>query len=125
MARAIKGSRALLDVLVAGDEDAVARGVEQAHQETSHLTYNDENALAYMLSLGLYAARQWYSVTRELPAGKGFVDLVLVPRRAFSDRPAIVVELKWDQGGPTQRSRRFTRSAIWTRSRHGSPMVAP
>ena len=27
-------------------EDAVAHGVDQAHQETSHLTHNDENALA-------------------------------------------------------------------------------
>ena len=101
VARAIKGSQALLDALVAGDEHAVAQGVERAHQETSHLTYNDENALAYTLSLGLYAARQWYTVTRELPAGKGFADLVLVPRRAFADRPAIVVELKWDRYAET------------------------
>ena len=101
VARAIKGSEALLAAIVAGDEGAVASGVERAHQETSHLTYNDENALAYTLSLGLYAARQWYTVVRELPSGKGFADLVQVPRRAFADRPAIVVELKWDKDAQT------------------------
>lgn len=101
VARAIKGSANLLQAIVSGDEAAVAAGIERAHQETSHLTYNDENALAYTLSLGLYAARQWYTVERELPAGKGFADLVLVPRRAFADRPAIVVELKWDKGAKT------------------------
>lgn len=32
---------------------------------------------------------------RELPAGRGFADLVLVPHRN-QDAPAIVLELKWD-----------------------------
>ena len=88
-----------------GFTDAEVRALcdawEMPYEETNHLTYNDENALAYTLSLGLYVARQWYSVTRELPAGKGFADLVLVPRRAFADRPAIVVELKWDRDTET------------------------
>ena len=33
---------------------------------------------------------------RELPTGKGFADLVLMPRK-FSDKPAILLELKKDQ----------------------------
>jgi len=33
---------------------------------------------------------------RELPTGKGFADIVFLPRKS-SDRPAMVVELKWDQ----------------------------
>lgn len=33
---------------------------------------------------------------RELPAGKGFADIVFVPRR-HSDKPAMIVELKWNQ----------------------------
>ena len=101
VARAVRGSGRLLQNIIAGNEDAVAAGIEVAHQETSHLTYNDENALAYTLSLGLYAARQWYDVIRELPAGKGFADLVFIPRRAYADRPAIVAELKWDESAET------------------------
>jgi hypothetical protein len=101
VARAIQESTGLLEAIVAGDEVAVARGIEMAHQVTSHLSYNSEEALAYTLSLGLYAARQWYEFIRELPTGKGFADLVLVPRRAYADRPAIVVELKWNQTADT------------------------
>jgi hypothetical protein len=40
-------------------------------------------------------------VIRELPAGKGFADLVFIPRRAYADRPAIVAELKWDESAET------------------------
>jgi len=101
VAQAVRGSGALLNAIVSHDEEAVAKGIERAHQETSRLSYNDENALAYTLSLGLYAARQWYTFVREAPAGKGFADLLLIPRRAFADRPAILVELKWDTDAKT------------------------
>ena len=29
--------------------------------------------------------------------GKGFADLVFIPRKQFPDKPALVVELKWDK----------------------------
>lgn len=29
--------------------------------------------------------------------GKGFADLVFLPRKRFPDKPALVVELKWDK----------------------------
>ena len=68
--------------------------------------YNDENALSYTVSFALYAARNFYQVYRELPGGKGFADLVFVPRKKFADKPALVVELKWD----SQQKVRFSRS---------------
>lgn len=34
---------------------------------------------------------------RELPAGKGFVDLTFLPRPQHAEKPALVIELKWDQ----------------------------
>ena len=34
---------------------------------------------------------------RELPAGKGFADMVYIPRRRAQDKPALVVELKWNK----------------------------
>lgn len=96
--KAVNASDALLNRLWALDADAVADGVEAAHQETSHLTYNDENALSYTLSLALYAARGYYVFVREMPAGKGYADLVCLPRPYHMDKPALVVELKWDKG---------------------------
>ena len=72
-------------------------GIEQAHFETSHIQYNDENALSYTISLALYSARNYYTVYREFPSGKGFADMVYLPRKKFMDKPALVVELKWDK----------------------------
>lgn len=77
--------------------EQVSKGIEQAHFETSHLQYNDENALSYTISLALYAARNFYQVYRELPTGKEFADLVFIPRKKFPDKPALIVELKWDK----------------------------
>jgi Protein of unknown function (DUF1703). len=37
---------------------------------------------------------------RELPAGKGFADIVLLPRSA-SNQPAVVLELKYDHSAET------------------------
>ena len=33
---------------------------------------------------------------REFPAGKGFADILFLPR-GFSDKPALIVELKWNK----------------------------
>lgn len=83
------------------DADKVAQGVEKAHLETSHLQYNDENALSYTISLTFYAARQYYTVIRELPTGEGFADVAFIPRRKYADKPAMLVELKWKQDADT------------------------
>ena len=84
------------DEVLDGDADAVAKGVDAAHDEnTSILSYNDENSLACVLSLAFYNARNDYVFHRELPTGKGFADLVLMPRK-LSDKPAILLELKKD-----------------------------
>ena len=83
------------------DADRVAQGIEKAHLETSHLQYNDENALSYTISLAFYAARQYYTVIRELPTGEGFADVAFIPRRKYADKPAMVVELKWKQDADT------------------------
>lgn len=93
---AVQQSEELLKAVYQRNEEAVAAGVEKAHLETSHLQYNDENALSYTISLAFYAARNYYTVVRELPAGKGYADVVFFPRRKFADRPALVIELKWN-----------------------------
>ena len=93
----VEASRQLLENLWNMNEDAVAEGIDKAHREISILQYNDENALSYTISLALYAAGNYYSVYRELPTGKGFADMVFIPRKKFPDKPALVVELKWDK----------------------------
>lgn len=97
VARALKRSEKLLQAVLAKDAEAVAKGIEEAHMETSHIQYNDENALSYTLSLAFYSARQRYKVFRELPTGKGYADLVFLPRPLHANLPALLLELKWDK----------------------------
>lgn len=95
--RALKQSEALLRATLDGDEEAVAKGVDAAHDEnTSILSYNNENSLACVLSIAYYYARNDYIVHRELASGKGFADIVMIPRKNV-DSPAIVVELKYNR----------------------------
>lgn len=94
---ALKNSADTLNAIWQGRAAQVAEGIRQAHFETSHIQYNDENALSYTVSLALFAARNFYTINRELAGGKGFADLVFLPRKKFSDKPALVVELKWNQ----------------------------
>ena len=94
---AIQQSRQLLKDTLDGDAEAVARGVDAAHDEhTSILSYNNENSLACVLAIAYYYARNDYVVHRELASGKGFADLVLIPRKNV-ESPAIVLELKYNR----------------------------
>ena len=95
--KALQESEQLLNATLAGDSEAVARGIDVAHDEnTSILSYNNENSLACVLSIAYFYARNDYVFHRELASRKGFADLVLIPRKNV-DSPAIVLELKYDK----------------------------
>ena len=94
---AIQKSRQLLQSTLAGNADAVAQTIDAAHDEhTSILSYNDENSLACVLSIAYYFAHGDYIFNRELASGKGYADLVLIPRKNV-DKPALVIELKYNK----------------------------
>jgi hypothetical protein len=94
---ACKASDALLKATINGDCDAVAAGIDAVHMaNTSILNYNDENALACVITLAYYNAINQYTLHREMPAGKGYADIIFHPRK-YSDCPAMVVELKMNQ----------------------------
>ena len=97
VSKALKLSKKILQAIWDGENEIVARGMEESHFETSQIQYNDENALSYTISLALYAARNYYTIIRELPTGKGFADLVYLPKKKHWDKPALLVELKWDK----------------------------
>lgn len=99
--RAVKESEKLLQKLWNMDEGAVADGIQAAHLETSMLQYNDENALSYVVSLAFYTAREYYTIIREFPTGKGFADMVFLPRKKYSEKPAVILELKYNQSAET------------------------
>ena len=96
IATALETSDRLIRATWDGDAETVAKLLDAAHMEnTSILTYNDENPLSCVLSIAYYSAMKEYTMIRELPSGKGFADIVFLPKR-FSDKPAMVVELKCD-----------------------------
>ena len=92
--KALLNSRALLEATWNREEELVAKYIEEAHLDTAILTYNNENALAYTISIAYIYARNHYTVIREMPSGKGYADMVFIPK---NDKPAMIVELKWDQ----------------------------
>ena len=96
LAESIQNSRALLYDTIAGKEQAVAQAIDQAHDEnTSILAYNDENSLACVLTIAYIWARNEYVIHREYATGKGYADLVMIPRRNVN-KPALVIELKFN-----------------------------
>ncbi len=93
----VKASDRLLQATLEKKADMVADAIEKAHAAMSHLQYNDENALSYAVSLAYYSAKRFYDVIREFPSGKGYADLVFLPRPRHAEKPAIIIELKWNQ----------------------------
>ena len=96
--RMIKQSEDLLEYIWRQEEEVVANAIQEIHEKNvSILEYNNENALSCTMTLALYAARNYYSIIRELPTGKGFADLVFIPKKKHQDKPAMIIELKWDK----------------------------
>lgn len=96
--QALTHSEKLLSSTWEQDGAAVAKGISVIHSETaSLLKYNDENSLTCTVLMAYYSAKAYYmNPLMELPSGKGFADVVYLPKRNV-DKPALVVELKWDK----------------------------
>ena len=98
----IQSSEKLLEHTLACDADKVAKSIDAAHVEnTSILSYNDENSLSCVLSIAYIYAKNDYIIHRELPTGKGFADMVLLPHKNAGSKPAMVIELKWNKDADT------------------------
>ena len=101
LVKTIQNSKNLLDATIMGNEQAVASAIDVAHDEnTSILAYNDENSLACVLTVAYIWARNEYVIHREYATGKGYADLVMIPRRNVS-KPALVIELKFNHSADT------------------------
>ena len=94
----IKNTDMLLNDIWSLNSDAVAKIFDEAHQDhTSILTYNNENSLANVIAISLFlSTTNTYNVIRELPTGKGYADLVYLPKLGVN-KPALLIELKYDK----------------------------
>ncbi len=98
----IKNTDVLLNDIWSLNSEAVAKIFDEAHQDhTSILTYNNENSLANVISISLFlSTTNTYNVVRELPTGKGYADLVYLPKPGVN-KPALLIELKFDKSALT------------------------
>ena len=98
----IKNTDVLLNEIWSLNSEAVAKIFDEAHQDhTSILTYNNENSLANVIAISLFlSTTNTYNVVRELPTGKGYADLVYLPKPGVN-KPALLIELKFDKSAQT------------------------
>ena len=91
--RMINDSKALLEATINKDEAAVAAALTEAHIRTTNpLTYNNEASFQSAIGLAYFYANLKYTVIKELPTGKGYADLALIPY--VPNIPAMIIELK-------------------------------
>lgn len=101
LSRMIKESDRLLEATWAKDEEAVAKALEKTHsQQTAPDFYNNEQALRAVVNLAYISAIDHYISIQELPSGKGYADIVFIPRTNSSNL-AMIVELKWNKSKET------------------------
>lgn len=95
----INESDELFEATIEGDSDKVASEIERIHDRfASAIWYNNENSLAATISVAYLSTLKYYfKPFREMPAGKGFADIVYMPLPEYlGDVPALVIELKWN-----------------------------
>ncbi|MDY5683203.1 MAG: AAA family ATPase, partial [Treponema sp.] len=95
IAKIISKCDELLWATIDKDQEHAAELIELAHETyTSILKYNDENSLSCVITMAYFTAPAYYNIYRELPGGKGFADIVMIPRADVKNKPAMVIELK-------------------------------
>lgn len=96
LARLIGESRELITQTIEANCAYVADALDRAHTwAATPLHYNSEQALRAAIKFAYIAAIDDYLRIDELPGGKGFADLVFIPKPG-STLPPLVVELKWN-----------------------------
>lgn len=60
-----------------------------------YLTYDSVNETVRIPNKEV--SQEYYMIVREMPTGKGFADICMIPRKEHLDKPAVVIELKWDK----------------------------
>ena len=92
-----KKSQELLNATWNLNEEKVAELLEWFHDTAENKTYNSEVALSYAVQMAYYAGQKYYTTIQELDSGKGYVDLVYLPSPKHPDKPALLIELKYDK----------------------------
>lgn len=99
--RSFRKSQELLEATWNRNEDKVAAILEWFHDTAENKTYNSEAALSYAIQMAYYAGQKYYTTIQELDSGKGYCDLVYLPSPKYPDKPALLIELKYNKSVST------------------------
>ena len=96
-------SQEVLHSITHKNAERVAELLQIMHNEfVSSIRYHDENSLCCVIMIAMLASlKTYHKAIREFPCGKGFADLVYLPLQKNSDKPAILMELKWNKSVET------------------------
>ena len=84
--------------------ETVANLLAKVHEDkVPVLEYNSESALRYVVLIAYLAAEKDYlAPLNEFPTGKGFADIVYLPKKVSKNgKPALIIELKKDASAKT------------------------
>lgn len=99
--KSFQKSLELLSATLEQNESKVAELLEWFHDSAENKTYNSEAALSYAVQMAYYAAQKYYTVIQELDTGKGYADIAYLPSPKFPEKPALLIELKYDKTAQT------------------------
>ena len=89
----VDSSKQLMESTIEGDSDVVAEALNKAHEQIcNNLNYNNEGTFQSVICLAYFYANLKYTVVKEMPAGKGVADVVMIPY--VPNTPALIIELK-------------------------------
>ncbi|MBR3638667.1 MAG: AAA family ATPase [Lachnospiraceae bacterium] len=96
LVKLLSDSAKLLQDTLNGEEEAVAKALDEIRQMNYAPTYyNDEQALRYVIKFAYLVCVDNYIKIEELPSGKGVADVVFIPRKPTD--AILVIELKWNK----------------------------
>lgn len=97
LVQVVQQSEQILEATLRMDGETVARMLDKIHTaNSSPQFYNNEQSLRSVIQLAYICRVKDYLEFQELPSGKGYADIVFLPKRG-SCKPLLLVELKWDK----------------------------
>lgn len=97
LVQVIQRSEQILEATLRMDAEYVARMLDRIHSASSSPQfYNNEQSLRAVIQMAYISRIKDYLEFQELPSGKGYADIVFLPKKG-SDKPLLLVELKWDK----------------------------
>ena len=92
-AKVVQNSNYMLNATLDKDTETMAQLLREAHSlYTPVLKYNDENALACVITIVYLSALKRYKICREEKSGEGFADFIFYPEK--KSNTAFIIELK-------------------------------